>query len=533
MVNSFALHRFRRYAPITLLTVFCFLLFPPVTRSQVVYQDLTNTAVYRFIDELANLKIISVQSAVKPWSRAFIAGKLAEAAEKKEQLNKRQQKDLEFYLRDYNLELRSDLSWFKKGKGLFKKKPTFGIPLSPLEFVYKDTLFTFALRPVWGISYLFNEHGTAYHRWGGAEIFGTIGKHVGFYTNLRDNTETSILSDPAYLTQDEGAAWKPDSKGGGDYSEMRGGITFCWNWGSVALAKDHFQFGDNYHGSNILSGRTPSFPYFQLQMKPVSWFSYNFVTGWLVSGVVDESRSYNLTYGVREFYFNKFLSACMLTFTPVKRLDLSVGNSVVSCSEYYDPAYLSPLLFFFSFDHGGDSLQKTYYGQNSQLFLNVSSRQIRHLHLYGTFFLDNLDHGDLSWKAGCHVDDFPLQNLAFTAEYTQTSPGTYTSPTATLDFSSNSYLLGHYLWDDSREIFLDLGYRPFRGLDLHFSYETQLHSDDYANEAVIAGARYEFINNAYVFLNYQYRKAEKDQNYVPEMYKLTTNTVNAGFNIGF
>ena len=276
------------------------LMVPLFSFPQVVFQDLTNTTIYRFIDELANLKIITIHSAVKPYSRNFIADKLKEANDKRTQLNKRQQKELDFYLRDFNLDLRPDLSYFKKNKGLFRKKDHFGIPLSPLAFVYKDSLFTFSLRPVWGIKYYYNENGTNFHRWGGAEIFGYIGKHFGFYTNLRDNTEAKILVSPEYLTQEEGVAWKYDNKGGGDYSEMRGGITYSWNWGSVALAKDHFQWSDNYHGSNILSGRTPSFPFFQLKMTPAKWFDFNFITGWLVSNVVDESRSYYLANGKRD-----------------------------------------------------------------------------------------------------------------------------------------------------------------------------------------------------------------------------------------
>ena len=87
------------------------LLAPLFSFPQAVFQDLTNTSIYRFIDELANLKVISIHSAVKPYSRIYIAGKLKEASEKRDQLSKRQQKELDFYLRDYNLELKPDLSY--------------------------------------------------------------------------------------------------------------------------------------------------------------------------------------------------------------------------------------------------------------------------------------------------------------------------------------------------------------------------------------------------------------------------------------
>ena len=56
-----------------------------------------------------------------------------------------------------------------KPKELFAKKEHFGIPLSPLSFVYKDSLFTFSFRPIWGIyGYLTSgKNNTAYRPWRG------------------------------------------------------------------------------------------------------------------------------------------------------------------------------------------------------------------------------------------------------------------------------------------------------------------------------------------------------------------------------
>ena len=56
--------------------------------AQVVYEHISNNAIYDFLDELANEKIISINSVVKPYSRTFIAEKLLEAKEKSDQLTK-------------------------------------------------------------------------------------------------------------------------------------------------------------------------------------------------------------------------------------------------------------------------------------------------------------------------------------------------------------------------------------------------------------------------------------------------------------
>ena len=60
--------------------VFLIILFPWLTSSsQVVYEDINNVGIYEFLDELANLKVIEINSVVKPYSRKFIAEKLLEA----------------------------------------------------------------------------------------------------------------------------------------------------------------------------------------------------------------------------------------------------------------------------------------------------------------------------------------------------------------------------------------------------------------------------------------------------------------------
>lgn len=507
--------------------------------SQVVYQDLSNTNIYEFIDELANLKIIAVNSVIKPYPRNYIAEKLREAFEKKQLLNKRQQKELSFYLRDFSLELQPGLSYITKNS-FFKNKKNFRLPFNPLAFLYKDSLFTFSLRPILGYTYLKNENGSAWHRWNGAEIFGYIGKHFGFYANLRDNRENQIMVTPSYFTQDEGAAWKGDGKGGGDYSEMRGGLTWQWKWGDLAFVKDHYQWGDNYNGSNIFSGRTPSYPYLQFHIKPVKWFEFTYLHAWLVSEVIDTSKSYPIPGGVRETYFNKFLASGMFTFTPIEGLNLSIGNSVVYCSANMNPAYLSPFLFYFNYNYAEGSGKSPDYGKEVQTFINISSRNIKHLHLYANLFVNQLCAEGLSYKAGFRLSDFPLSNLSLTGEYTRNNNKSYFSSLRTTTYESNRYGLGNYLRENSQEFFLALSFKPIRGLHVNASWllakhgkDGNLKSLDFRNQVISATVTYEIINNAYVFIEYQRRHVEGDVRYTPPVFLGNTNNLVAGINIGF
>ena len=143
---------------------------------------------YEYLDELANIKIIEINSVVKPFSRNYIAEKLTEVHNTSDKLNTRQLKELNFYLLEYKLEIDS-LPDYKK-LNFFKKKKNLATSINPLGFYYKDKLFTFAIKPIWGINYFFNENGSIYHRWGGLESHAYIGKHWGFYASLRDNTES-------------------------------------------------------------------------------------------------------------------------------------------------------------------------------------------------------------------------------------------------------------------------------------------------------------------------------------------------------
>ena len=528
-----------------------FIFSPVFLFSQVIYVGIENVNIYEYLDELANQQVITLHSQVKPWSRAMIAEKLKEALIKEDQLNPRQKKELSFYLKDYNLEGKQDLSYFKTGKGTFKHTNSFGIPLNPLAFLYKDSLFTFSLRPILGFKYFANNHGKPYHYWNGAEIFGNVGKHVGLYASLRDNHENQVMVLPGYITQDEGAVWKL-SGAGGDYSEMRGGLTYAWNRGSVSLVKDHFVWGENYHGSNIFSGRTPSFPYFELRMNPVPWFRLNYITCWINSDIVDSSSSYHYPGGIRSAYFSKFLSAALFTFTPWKGLDLSIGNSVISCSRSYNPAFLCPMLFYVNFNNSGDSLEKKQYGQNSQFFFSLNSRQIKHVNLFASLFIDGTGptnsngysgSSGISGKAGFRVSNFPVQNLSFTGEYTRSSQNVYLCNVATLTFASNEYNLGSYLMDNAQELYLAVSYKPCRGLHITADYVFAQHGDNkvtqtlgnivWKKQAITVGIKYEIINNAYAFIQYEYSNITGDAGFTPPVFLGNVTGLATGINIGF
>lgn len=540
---------------------------------QTVYEHISRTPVYDLLDELATEKVISVNSVVKPYSRTFIAESLQKALEQQDALTKRQVKDIEFYLKDYRLELEYNTTGMKPGN-IFPEKDHIATSLNPVGVHYRDSLFALSVRPVWGFHWFSNGTGNAWHRWGGLEGFGYISDNLGLYTSLRDNRESEWLSEPQYFVQRQGVPVKGAPDQAVDFSEARGGLMVSWNWGTVGVVKDHFTWGNSYYGSNIFSGRTPSFAHIKLHLKPVRWFEFNYIHGWLVSEVVDSSRSYWDGDTYREVFHNKFIAANLFTFIPVKHLNISFGNSIVYSDIGVQAAYLVPFLFYKSVDHTLNSTANNT-GQNSQMFLDISSRNIKHLHLYLTLFIDELSiarikeknaHNFISYKGGFRLSNWPVKNLSLITEYTYTLPMTYQHNLSTTTFESNSYNLGHYMRDNSHDLYLALRYKPVRGFTIDAFYNFAQHGDDEkygeyvpADEVPVLETitwqksvlgfkgRYEVVNNAYVFAGIVYsdirgmKELEGSRSVVPDYLEMFTpslfrginTTFEAGFNIGF
>ena len=526
----------RRYLILFLLLIFgnLYLL------SQEVPHPVNNTGIYEFLDELANNQVITINSVVKPYSRLFIANKLKEAEGKRDKLNPRQQKELDFYLLDFGKELNEGKEW-KRRKDLF---------------YYKDSLFSFTANPILGGELFTNSSGQATYWRNGAEARAYIG-NWGFYASLRDNHEKPLLGLPAYLTPREGG----HVKGATDWSEMQGGVTYSWKWGNAGLVKDNLQWGNNYNGANIFGGNNPTFVQLRLHLNPVKWFDFNYSHGWLNSMVVDSSRSYWVTnsYGTdyREVYHKKFIAANMFTFIPLKNLNISAGNSIVYSDLDFYPGYLIPLFFYKSVDH---SVNSGIDNMNSQMFFDISSRQINHLHLYATLFVDELsvsrifkkdEWNFLSWKGGFRLSDFPLTNLSVTTEFTYTYPLAYQHYVPTLTFETNGYNLGHYLRDNSREWYAALDYRPVRTLNICLWFLDAIRGPDYTelggsrvgnpplfsvewhNTAIGLKASYQVINDLYTWFSFSASNIRGDKRWSPEYFFGRKNTLNFGVTFGF
>jgi len=558
------------FALCLLLTAYCLL---PTATAQTAYEHISSTGIYNFLDEMATEKIITLNTAVKPYSRKEIARQLKKINTQKDNLNKRQQADLILYLREFSFELRNDSIQPAKP---FLNKNGHTLSLLPPAYSFNKKQFALNFRPYGGGDGYINSTGNIYNSYWGGSIFLYGFKNIGIYANYRDAFQAKqVLAMPTYLTQTLGANYKLNEgkRLGGDYSEMRGGITYTYRWFNIGLIKDHIQWGNNYHGSNILSGRTPSFAMIKMKVKPTKWFELNYFHGWLISEVVDSARTYNPGTGVqRTVYRNKYIAANFITIGPIKGIALSLGNSIIYSDMNIQPAYLIPFLYYKPVDH---TINHGIDNQNSQIFFDLSIRTIKHLHVYSSLFIDEFSITRLkdkdrrnfySIKAGLKVNNFPFNNVSYFFEFTQSTPLTYTHRVPSLTNESNRFNLGHYLGDNAREYAAGLSYKPIRGLLFNATYSLSLKGkqNPYAfiqggtpvdmypfldtitwqNQSISLTASWEFayncqINLGYTFSNITSKSADNHpadyylERFTPAFYRGKNNTFSLGLHFGF
>ena len=568
---------------------------------------LTQVKLYDFLDELLADGVLVHQTAVRPYSRKQVATMLLEAQDADSLLNIRQKRDLAFYLNEYALERDTMVSNYVQ----YTDHSTYNVSLADPQFSYrsKDNMFKMRLRPILGGNFLMSKKGVIFHRWYGAELQMDIAKHLSIWGSLRDNSWSGDWLSKTYFPTDNdrrlgarihygasqmqpalmpiaGVQYK-EANYGGDFSDSKGGISLYAWWGSISVQRENIRWGDAYHASNILSGRAPAAPMISLQLTPCKWFQFDYFHAWLVSNVVDSTYYYveETTNGTVRNYrpMNKFMAANMFTFTPIKQLSISFGNSIIYAERSIQAAYFIPIAFYKSLDHLLTKGVRTQ-NQNSQAFASLSVRPVEHLHLYGSMFVDeikfsrfkpsNKENNPLSYLVGFNWSGWPVKGLSLKAEFVRSYIASYIHSIEVLDYTTNSFDMGHYLGDNAQSIYAELAYRPIRGMLIKASYTNDTKYNSYAylrnnisatiaqkpfdhaifrNEVVQLDGVYEVHPNMYMTLTLQYNHARGFDNmktdalpsedignaqyyldkYMPRYFQGKNLSVSAAFSFGF
>lgn len=458
--------------------IFLFLVLNSLAFSQVVYEPL-HRDVYSFLARLSQKSIIEFNDQIRPVSRKYIAQKLLEVSHRSEDLTSLEKEELEFYSKDYYLEYE-----------FLKNITSDSLDISFLSydkaerlrlFSFNSDLFKLNVSTILGLKIGSRDSEKLTHFWNGIYTYGYLNDYLGFSFDFRDNSESGKTIDklkqftPVTGVEAKSSVTVPNySPNKMEYSEVKAVIATDWDWGSISVGKDFMEWGYGESGLLVLSQKAPSFGFIRLDIHPVDWLRFNYIHGWLSSGVLDSnSIFYNQAGGISFSFIDKFIASHTLIVTPFKGLDISLGESIIY-DEELEFLYLMPIMFFRLADHQL-SRQLNAAGGNAQLFFGLSSRgHLPNTHLYGTLFIDEItisglfdsykQRNQLGVTLGGSITDLPIENLTAKIEYTKIYPFVYRHYIQTTDYQSARYSLGHWMGHNSDLIYGSLNYRILRGL---------------------------------------------------------------------
>lgn len=487
-------------------------------------QGFEYTGIYDLLNELASDHIIDINPAVQPYTRKTIAQKLQQAAACDSLLSRRQREEIAFYCNEYALELDTlPHNWVQH-----TKPNIFGISLAQpqISVLCKDSLdakhFTMSVRPVFGSIVDANRQGfQVEHHWG-AEMQMDICNHLAIWGKIYDTHNGLRLKHDGQIINSH------------DWSQSTCGISLYSWFGSIGFQKEKIRMGNAQYQSIILSGNAPSFPMLTLKLTPVRWFEFNYFHAWLTPDAMDTIFS-PADAGGSYIRKHKYMAANMFTFMPIPYLEFSLGNAIVYAENNIQAAYLIPFAFYKSLDHlltKGSNTQN----QNSMAFFTISTRNLKHMYVYGSLYIDefkfdrlkpsNKESNPIAYQVGLTVTNWPVDGLRVKGEFMRSRIACYDNMVNALWYSTDEHLLGHPLGGNAQNIYAEIGYRPIRGLDIRFSYCNDTRYNQYhayyrngsidqpsfkekvwRNEMFELKVQYEIFNNCFALFSVRYNHA--------------------------
>jgi hypothetical protein len=530
------------------------------SNAQVVFEN-PNHPVYQFLSRQAQKGNINFDDLIQPVSRKEISTLLHYLQDSVTTLSVKEKKEVAFYLNEYS-EFNSnyrDSTHYLWGKDQYNNRA--------LLNVKKDD-FILRADPALTYEYTAGKNKSVYKQATGLAFWGQAGKHWGFQAYFQDINESGKGVDSLKRFSPETGIQRTANVNrtstAVNYSDVRANVTYAWNNGSISIGKDQILYGYGQEGRLILSDKAPSYPYLRLDYSPLKWLHFNYILASLQSGIIDSARTYNkgnVLYGnYREVYVPKYMASHSLNFLPIKGLELSLGESMIS-SDQFDPAYLIPLLFYKAYDQYA-SRYKITTGSNGQFFFTASSRNhIPKTHLYATLFIDEIRLGtvfnsatsrnQLGFNIGVSRTDLFIPYLTAGLEYTRINPFAYNNVIPAQTYTNQTYLLGDWIGQNADKVIGWLSYNPFprlittaqlvyvrKGmegslLDQYFA-EPQpkfLQQGPVQSQTQISlEAKYELIHRLYLRLAYQHQKGVIE----PDVQtSAVPNQVSIGVNYGF
>ncbi|GJQ64310.1 MAG: hypothetical protein SCALA702_33630 [Melioribacteraceae bacterium] len=400
---------------------------------------------------MAVAKVIYLHNEVKPWTRSEIRNLLSTLESKKAQLSGFEQKQLEMY------------------RDEFEDRDSF-LNIAPVR--YSDSKFILSGIIRSDISYRQFGDINSLKRSIGISFYGSYDKWFNAYIDFSDAGETGDFVDDSRAISPDRYYDFFDVDNGIEYSDIIGGVVLDMGWGNFAITKDYHQWGNGREGNLILSDKVASYPAISLTLKPVEWFRFYYMHGWLNSGVIDSSsvrtiNSSQISSPQSYEFISKYIAVNMATVTINRMIDISVGNSIVYWGDLR-PEMFVPFMFFKYLDR--DTGKGVFNDGNGQVFLDLSLYYPKNYNFYATIFFDVLSTkallGDLQHAKWLGVTfgakrvglfGYPVDLFL---EYTRISPWVYEHKDDATTYKHLDATLGHWIGQNADHLNLRVNYYP-------------------------------------------------------------------------
>ena len=445
------------------------------TNAQNIWEN-HSSPVNSYLNRMAQKGLIEFNDLIKPVNRIQIQAALIELSNKKESLTSVEKNDLNFYLQEYQPVFNNDSTIQILKKDINNRWRFFNIVNSEFEF-HAD--------PLIGLnSYSTNNKSTNILS-SGFELWGAIGKNKnwGYQVYYRDYTEKgSLISNSPEASPLPGRILVGTQNTNTiNYSDIKASLSYRFKKGNVSIGKDNLIWGYGENGNIVLSNKTPSYPYSRLDYTPLKWLSFNYTHAWLNSNITDSSLSYlnnsgRLENDKRILFVQKYLATHSIQVTPIKGLNLAIGESIVY-SDKMDLGFLIPVNLFKFYDNNRSNYLIEA-GSNGQYFFSINSRnQIKNTHIYGTLFIDEIKvsalfnqkekRNQIGYTLGASITDVLIPYLTIGTEYTRVNPFVYNNLIPAQTYTSYNYSLGDWMGNNFDRVIVYARYNPIAKLQLY------------------------------------------------------------------
>ena len=195
------------------------------TQGQTVYEP-TYKSVYSFLSRIAQRGTIELNDVVQPIARKEVAAYLYRL--NKKNLTKLEEKELEYYLKDYTYEIRmlyaDSLVSEEAGLSLFTLEEND----RPRLLSTQSKKFTTNALPIFGYDYTSGSNNTAYGTFrAGFWVHGYIGKNVGYSLDYRSNIRKGDgINYESHFTPEPGAIGNRKNDGTFVFTDVKASLSY-------------------------------------------------------------------------------------------------------------------------------------------------------------------------------------------------------------------------------------------------------------------------------------------------------------------